>query len=343
MVFSNKAIATFLALIVSSFTTVLCYFLPDIKTSYLVVTAVSSFFICYIASYILLEIVIYKEFKNLYKSIIKLEDINSNQLIESIETLDVKKISSNLYRYSEKRNKELIKMKEVEAFRRQFLADIAHELKTPIHIAQGFIETLIDGAIDDLEVRDRFLNKTNKALENLDFIIRDLINISHLETGEIQLDFQETDLVLLVEKIITQLEQKAESKGKTIHFEHDTPKVKVEIDDFRMNQVFTNLIGNAINYSGTNQNIWIKTHNHDDYFDIEIIDDGIGIGEEHHDKLFNRFYRVDKSRSKDQGGTGLGLAIAKHIIEAHQSELKLKSSVGKGAQFYFRLYKKVID
>lgn len=341
MIFNSKFVALSLASIVGCVTALSGFFINDINFIYIFITGFASFFICYVSSYVLLELVVFKEIKNLYQNILNLEDRNNNTL-ETVESFSLSKMSSELFNYSEKKNRELKKMKEVEIFRRQFLADIAHELKTPVHVAQGFIETLIDGAIDDLNVRDRFLSKTSKSLENLDMIIRDLINISHLETGEIKPDFQNTDLGTLITKIITQFEEKAKSKGKNIHFELNAKEpIIVTIDEFRMGQVLTNLIGNAINYSGNNENIWVRIISKDKKYLIEVQDDGIGIDKEHHDKIFNRFYRVDKSRSKEQGGTGLGLAIAKHIVEVHNSELKLESVINHGARFYFTLDKAI--
>ncbi len=340
MIFNSKFVALSLALIVGIITALSGFYISEISLFYIFITGLTSFLICYVSGYILLELVVFKELKNLYRNIIKLDNLSSKNAIDQINDFSVNKMSAELFSYSEKKNRELKKMKEIESFRRQFLADIAHELKTPVHIAQGFIETLIDGAIDDLEVRDRFLIKTSTALENLEFIIRDLINISHLETGEIKPDFQVIDLVPTIKKIILQLEDKAKSKNKTIQFNHPTKKVFVLVDEYRIGQVISNLLANAINYSGENLSIWINITETDKKYSFAIIDNGIGIDKIHHDKIFNRFYRVDKSRSKDQGGTGLGLAIAKHIVEVHKSELKLESSLGKGAKFYFDLEKK---
>lgn len=338
MILSSKSVALIVSLFVCASSTISCVFLPFNEISDCFIVGGASFISCFIVSYIVLELTVFKELTKVYKRTVNLEH-ERKDLIKSIEKIPVSQMSNELFKYSEKKTKELKKMKEVEAFRRQFLADIAHELKTPIHTAQGYIETLIDGAIDDYTVRDRFMDKTRKSLENLDFIIRDLINISHLETGEIKLDIEKHNLVNIIEKVAHSLESKAEKVGKTIHliYNGDQPFF-VDVDEFRLGQVFTNLINNSINYAGENTHVWVVVSEDDNGdFVVEVKDKGIGINEEHQKKIFNRFYRVDKSRSRAHGGTGLGLAIVKHILEAHKSKIKLKSGENKGANFKFKL------
>lgn len=341
MIFSSKSVALIVSLFVSFVSTLSCIFVEGLQPLIYVIVASASFLSCYGMSYILLEITVFKELRKVYEQIVNLEGEREN-LLKSIDKVPFTKMSTELFRFSQKKNNELNKLKEVEAFRRQFLADIAHELKTPVHTAQGYLETLIDGAIDDLGVRDRFLSKTQRSLENLDYIIRDLINISHLETGEVRLDITKHDLEDLIEKAVHQLEEKAEKKGKVITVNYIGARpFAVDVDEYRMGQVLTNLINNSINYSGENKNLWITVTANDeaDAFLVEVKDDGIGIDEEHQDRIFNRFYRVDKSRSREHGGTGLGLAIVKHILEAHKSHIELKSSLGNGAAFSFTLRK----
>lgn len=341
MIFSSKSVALVVSLFVSVMSTLSCTFVEGLSPIVFVIVASASFFSCYGMSFILLEITVFKELRKVYEQIVNLEG-ERETLLNSIDKVPFTKMSTELFRFSQKKNIELTKLKEVEAFRRQFLADIAHELKTPVHTAQGYIETLIDGAIDDLEVRDRFLSKTQRSLENLDFIIRDLINISHLETGEVRLDLARHHLEELIERVVHQLEETAEKKGKviTVNYIGKRP-FAVDVDEYRMGQVLTNLVNNSLNYSGDNKNLWItvRANEEADSYLVEVKDDGIGIDQEHQSHIFNRFYRVDKSRSRAHGGTGLGLAIVKHILEAHKSQIHLKSSLGKGALFSFTLPK----
>lgn len=338
MILNSKSLAFLVSLFVSILCALSCLFIPEANYKTYLIIGGTSFIGCFIISYLALELTVFKELTKVYKRTVNLE-VERKDLIKSIEKIPVHQMSNELFKYSEKKTKQLKKMKEVEAFRRQFLADIAHELKTPIHTAQGYLETLIDGAIDDLSVRDRFLNKTQRSLENLDYIIRDLINISHLETGEIKLDIEKHDLTKIAERVAQQLESKAEKKGKTILLEYNGEQpFFVDVDEFRIGQVFTNLINNSLNYSGENRNLWVIISEDDNgEYVTEIKDDGIGISDEHQKKIFNRFYRVDKSRSREHGGTGLGLAIVKHILEAHKSSIKLTSKLNEGANFHFKL------
>jgi two-component system, OmpR family, phosphate regulon sensor histidine kinase PhoR len=335
--------ARFVSLLISSCTALVgalsSFYFNQINIFQVFIIALFTFSACYVTCYLLLEFIVFRELRNMYQNIMTLDE-KSSKVINTVQNFNLTKMSNELFNYSEKKNKELKKMKEVESFRRQFLADIAHELKTPVHIAQGFIETLIDGAIDDLTVRDKFLQKTSNSLDNLDLIIRDLINISHLETGEIKLDLQQQDLFSLAKETINQLEEKADNKKIKVVLEiNPQHQFFVNIDAYRIKQVFTNLISNAINYAGKEKQVWVRLIEKNKKILVEIEDNGIGIPQEHHTKIFNRFYRVEKSRSKEQGGTGLGLAIVKHILEVHQSEIKISSDLGQGTKFYFELNK----
>jgi len=333
-----------MALIVSILVTIAFAFTGEDLIFPYIAIFLATFTACYFTTYLTLEFLIFKELRNLYKHIGKVSG-NSDDILDTMEDLPLRKMSQELFQYSEKKEKEIKKLKEVESFRRQFLADIAHELKNPVHTALGFIETLIDGAVDDLKVRDRFLSKTRKSLENLDYIVRDLISISHLETGEIKLDVEVIDIRELLSQHIIQLEELATANDVKLFF---TPEVKqekcyVQADSYRLGQVITNLVNNGINYAGKGAVIIIKLLEKDNKFCIEIVDDGIGIDPKHHDNIFNRFYRVDKSRSREHGGTGLGLSIVKHLVEAHDSKIKLDSKLGKGTKFYFSLAKAKLD
>lgn len=339
MIFTSKNVSLLIATFVGILTTGSCLFFETSGFISFVIVGLSSFFSTYMITYMLFEFVLFKELKNVYQKIVNLEDLSRNGLVRSMEDFSFRKMSNELFHYSETKTKELKKMKEVELFRRQFLADIAHELKTPVHTAQGFVETLIDGAMDDLEVRDRFLKKTSKSLSSLNFIINDLISISHLETGEIRLDIEPVNVVEILQKVVNHLEGKAKKKKHKLRLEIEKGvDFTVMVDSFRIDQVVTNLVSNAINYSGEEKDICVKiSKDSEKKCLIEVIDNGGGIPETHQQQVFNRFYRVDKSRSREHGGTGLGLAIVKHILEAHDSRIDLASKKGEGANFSFKL------
>ncbi len=219
------------------------------------------------------------------------------------------------------------------------MADISHELKTPIFSAQGFIHTLLDGAINDPNVRDRFLSKAAKSLDQLDSLIQDLIIISQLETGNIKIEPEAFDLKLLVQELFDLLEPKRKLRNTSFKIDTSGNSTTVFADLNRISQVLKNLIDNAVKYGKDNGSVTVKIDELEDIIKISVKDDGNGIPEEHLDKIFRRFYRVEKSRSREMGGTGLGLAIVKHIIEAHNSNISVQSTINHGTEFQFELQK----
>jgi two-component system phosphate regulon sensor histidine kinase PhoR len=252
----------------------------------------------------------------------------------------LEKMRDELVDFANKKQNEIEELKKLETFRREFLADVSHELKTPIFAAQGFLHTLIDGAIDDLAVRDKFLQKAANSMDGLNILVQDLITISQLEIGEIKMNFQSFDLLKLTEEIFDQLEDTAARKGSQLkQYEYNPKSCYVYADKMRIGQVMTNLIVNAVKYGKENGNTTVKFFIEHDDVEISIIDDGPGIDQKHLSRIFERFYRVEKSRSRDKGGTGLGLAIVKHIVEAHNSKVSVTSVVGEGTTFVFHLKK----
>jgi two-component system phosphate regulon sensor histidine kinase PhoR len=264
------------------------------------------------------------------------EETNSNPLVQ---------IKSEIKDFALKKQEEIEELKKLETFRREFLADVSHELKTPIFAAQGFLHTLLDGAIDDMEVRDKFLNKAAGSLDGLNILVEDLITISQLEIGEIKMNYQNFDIHKLVEEIYDQLEETALRRSTRLRFYRFSPKsCYVYADKIRIGQVMTNLIINAIKYGKDKGTVTVSFAIENDYVFISVKDDGPGIAAKHLDRIFERFYRIEKSRSKERGGTGLGLAIVKHILEAHNSRIHVSSKLGEGTIFSFKLKKgKVIN
>lgn len=340
MVFKSKNVSLFIAISVAVLTTFSVFLANADNTLLILIVFMSSFMASYFICYVILELLIFKEFKKFYKTIenIKGNSISTN-LEEDLDAMNLKNMSDELFKFTSKKENEIKKLKKIEAFRREFLADISHELKTPIFAAQGYIETLLDGAMNDINVRDKFLAKASKSLDNLDNIVRDLIVISHLETGEIELNKEYFDIAQLMTEEAEQLEILAKEKNVTIvnKISADLPCI-VYGDIFRLGQVIMNLFNNAINYSGEGSTIKYKIKDTDNgNVLIEVEDNGVGISPENAKKIFQRFFRVDKSRSREKGGTGLGLSIVKHIIEAHKSTIKLKTKEGKGTTFSFEL------
>jgi two-component system, OmpR family, phosphate regulon sensor histidine kinase PhoR len=231
---------------------------------------------------------------------------------------------------------DLTRLKQLERTREDFVANVSHELRTPLSLIKGYVETLLDGARNDPAIAERFLKIIERNAERLDLLIQDLLTISALESGRMKLDLQPVALRALVEKVFNDLNAKAENKS--VQLASELPKLTASADVNRLDQVFANLVDNAIKYGRAEGTVTIGGKKLDDgKLEIFVQDDGPGIPAESLDRVFERFYRVDKARSRDQGGTGLGLSIVKHIVQAHGGEVWAKSELGKGATFFFTL------
>jgi two-component system phosphate regulon sensor histidine kinase PhoR len=231
---------------------------------------------------------------------------------------------------------DLTRLKQLERTREEFVANVSHELRTPLSLIKGYIETLLDGAWADPEVARRFLKIIERNTNRLDLLIQDLLTISALESGRMKLNLQAIDLRAVADKVLGDLHSKAEEKKVTLA--NDLPVLAVRADANRLDQVFANLVDNAIKYGRPNGRVTVNGNKLDDgRLEIFVQDDGPGIPPESLDRVFERFYRVDKARSRDQGGTGLGLSIVKHIVQAHGGEVWARSELGKGATIFFTL------
>jgi two-component system phosphate regulon sensor histidine kinase PhoR len=231
---------------------------------------------------------------------------------------------------------DLTRLKQLERTREEFVANVSHELRTPLSLIKGYVETLLDGARNHPEVAERFLKIIERNTNRLDLLIQDLLTISALESGRMKLNLQPVDMRLVAEKVLADLHGKAENKHVTLA--NTLPPMPVRADPNRLDQVFANLVDNAIKYGRTNGKVTVGGRKLDNgQVEIFVQDDGPGIPPEALDRVFERFYRVDKARSRDQGGTGLGLSIVKHIVHAHGGEVWARSEVGKGATFFFTL------
>ncbi len=300
-----------------------------------------------VSTYILLNTTLYKELDTISDMLRPFKKKEGNpQRNKYINTTDpIVKIRKELADFAVQKQREIEELKKLETFRREFLADVSHELKTPLFAAQGFVHTLMEGAMDDVNVRERFLNKAAYSLDGLNILVEDLITISQLEIGEIKMHVQNFDIRKLTEDIFEQLEDTAEKKGTRLKFNKYSPKsCYIHADKLRIGQVVTNLIVNAIKYGNDNGVVMFSYAIENESVLISVKDDGPGIEETHLNRIFERFYRVEKSRSKDKGGSGLGLSIVKHILEAHDSKIHVTSKINEGTEFQFRLKKgKVIN
>jgi two-component system phosphate regulon sensor histidine kinase PhoR len=233
---------------------------------------------------------------------------------------------------------DIVQLKKLERIRSEFLGNVSHELRTPIFSLQGFLETLLDGAIDDPAVNRDFLEKAHRHAQRLGLLLNDLIEISRIESGEMQMSFRYFPLREFLEQMLEEMRPQGEQKGVALRLVNGvSPEEQVYGDRDRLKQVMVNLIDNAIKYTNPCGSVALSAVLDGDRCIVRISDTGIGIGEEHQSRIFERFYRVDRDRSRDAGGTGLGLAIVKHIVEAHGGTISVASAPGKGSEFSFTL------
>jgi|SRR3954465_16077269 len=252
---------------------------------------------------------------------------------------EVENLRKEILAWADERKDEIERLKKLEVYRKEFLGNVSHELKTPIFNIQGYVLTLLDGGLEDETINRDYLMRAERSIDRMITIVDDLEAISQLETGELQLEPERFDIVALSKDILNSLEMKATGKGIMLSLEGEREPIFVWGDRFRIRQVITNLVVNSIKYGKEYGETKISFYENFDLIQIEVNDNGIGISKEHLPRLFERFYRVDKSRSREQGGTGLGLAIVKHIIEAHDQTITASSEEGKGTTFAFTLVK----
>ncbi|MGK9369779.1 sensor histidine kinase [Melioribacter sp. Ez-97] len=279
-----------------------------------------------------------KEINSITETIRK---IRNNQLMDhyDIQLGSGLKILEEEIREMYRSNKEVIEnLKKMEKVRTEFLGNVSHELRTPIFAIQGFIETLLDGAVNDPNVNITFLQKANRHLNNLNNLLNDLIDISMIESGQMKMNLRYFDLEPVLINLYNEFKPFAENKNLNLELKLKRPIPEVYGDKDKIRLVLSNLIVNAIKYTEEGK-VEVGLQDYEKEARIYVRDTGIGISPEDQRRIFERFYRVDKNRSRELGGTGLGLAIVKHIIEAHNSRMELISKPGEGSEFAFRLRK----
>ena len=282
-----------------------------------------------------------KREKELSEIVQIIDNIRENKYQRSDEILLKEKLTrleNSIKRMFEKSKNDIEYMKKLQRARSEFIGNVSHELRTPIFAIQGYIETLLNGAIDDPKVNKNFLSKANHHTINLNNLLNDLINISMIESGEMQMSFRYFEIKPYLCSIIDEYRHLAEEKGIELKLNYVPDELYVLGDKERLKQVFTNLIHNAIKYTEQGR-VEIIVEEEKKFVNIIIKDTGIGIPESDLDRIFERFYRVDKARSRAVGGTGLGLSIVKHILEAHNTKINVSSKLGYGSEFSFKLKK----
>jgi two-component system phosphate regulon sensor histidine kinase PhoR len=302
---------------------------------------VAVFLSTYLITIFYLKKYIYRKIKLIYKTIHrhKVSPENKSKTID-IHSNIIDEVEKEVSEWAVNQKMELDKYKSWAEYRRKFVGDISHELKTPIFNVQGYIHTLLDGGLEDEKINRAFLEKAAKNLDRLNTIVEDLEAISRLESGGLILDMQTFDVKELTQEVFDDLEFKAREKNVILEFKDGAAQpYKVRADRENIRQVLMNLIHNSIKYGKMNGRTKVGFYDMDKYILIEVADNGIGIPKKHINHVFDRFYRVDKSRSRAQGGSGLGLSIVKHIIEAHQQTINVRSTPNLGSTFGFTLKK----
>lgn len=305
--------------------------------NFVVVFGVSFFIFSYLLKYF-----IHDRIKLIYRSIYKFKtqkDTGHNEL-DKTSADPIGEVSKEVLAWMIENKKEVDELKLQENYRREFLGNVSHELKTPIQSIQGYILTLLDGALEDKKVNRLFLEKASNSTDRLIELVDELTSISKLESDQSVVNIERFDIAKLADEVIEMVEKQAIDKAISIRFKKQNAKsVPVLADKAKIRQVLINLVVNAIKYGKQEGEVLIGFYDMDKNVLTEVTDDGYGIEAEHLPRLFERFYRTDKGRSRDQGGSGLGLAIVKHIIEAHKQTINVRSTVGVGSTFGFTLKK----
>lgn len=310
---------------------------------YFLITFVIAFICSFFVFYYLIERYIYRKITLIYKLIhnLKLGKDLKEALGEQLSDDPINDVQEEVKSWAREKKTEIEALKNQEQFRREFLSNISHEFKTPLFAIQGYIEAVQEDLMEEDPDRAKvFLQKASNNLDRLSYLIKDLDEIAKLESGEIKINYQRFDLSVLIKEVMESLELKAEKHEIELIFKHKyNYPIFVNADREKIRQVLVNLISNSLKYGKEKGHTFIKIYELHDQVLVEVTDDGIGIEEKYLPRLFERFFRADKSRSRQIGGSGLGLAIVKHILEAHQQTISVRSTEGLGSTFSFTLAK----
>lgn len=334
--------AFYTSLFITLFTTIALVVYQVLYAKFSLSHTVIFFIGCYCFAFLIIQLriehFIYRRVKAVYDNVSLLE---SSSLQEQQVTTDMATLTREVEKFAEGKKLEIEALKIRENYRKEFMGNVSHELKTPLFTVQGYILTLIDGAIKDKKVRDKYLNRASKGLDRLIYIVKDLDMITKLEAGDLHLRKEEFDIIEVIQNVFDLFEMKSSKKNISLTFDIDYEEpVYVFADKEKIQQVITNLVVNSIKYGkmGGTTEVSIEDLIKNKVI-VRITDNGEGIEQKNIPRLFERFYRVDKSGSRKEGGSGLGLAIVKHILEAHHEKIYVESDFGVGSEFSFTLEK----
>lgn len=339
-------VAIFISLILSLVLATVTFTLNDWDFINTVIVFTLSFGLSFFLFFYTLEFFIYRKIKLIYKTIHSLKTQKYDAILSNFDwdKDPISEMNKEVIKWARDNRQEIDQLKRLADFRKEFLGNVSHELKTPIFNIQGYIHTLIDGAMDDPEVNVRFLQKAAKSVDRLSDLVADLLAISQLESGELVMEMERFDINSLVKDVYEQLEGKGDNRNVNLMIKEGCNKpFYVFADKYRIRQVLVNLISNSVKYGRDYGTTTAAYYDMDENILVEIADNGEGIEQENLPRIFERFFRVDKSRTRESeaGGTGLGLAIVKHIIEAHKQTVNVRSTLNQGTTFGFTLKKAV--
>ena len=331
--------AIYITLIAGVFAAIWYFFiLKKISISAILISIVVLFIISFFIIQYRAEHFIYRRLKKIYEDV---SILDVNDLKKDSVTTDIEQLSNKMQTYAEGKELEIKSLTERDSFRRDFLGNVAHELKTPLFTVQGYILTLLEGGMDDKNIRLKYLERANKGVERLVAVTKDLDMIAKLETDGLKIDKEVFNILEIIQNVFDLVEMKAKKRNIVLKFDriYEFP-VFVIGDIEKTEQVLINLVVNSIKYGKPGGTTIVTADDYDHNKSvIRVIDNGEGIKQQHFPRLFERFYRVDQSRSREQGGSGLGLSIVKHIVEAHQQSVLLKSTFSKESEFSFTMEK----
>ena len=336
-------LAAFVIALISVITIELTLFISEVEINqrYIMIVFIIMLVLVYLVIYYLLEKLITQKIRLLYRTIHNYK-INRGDFPVKMNEDVLGKTEKEVLAWADNSREEIEKLRLQEEFRREFLGNLSHELKTPIFSIQGYILTLLEGGLEDENINRAFLERASKGVDRVTGIIEDLDLITRIESERLKLNLAPVNILSLAREIVESLEIKAQKRNVKLSLDWKrigSQEINVLCDRDKIGQVLSNIINNSINYGVENGHTEVRFFDLEDNILIEVSDDGVGIREEHLPRLFERFYRVDKSRARNEGGTGLGLAIVKHLVEAHGQTIDVRSTEGQGSTFSFTLKK----
>jgi two-component system phosphate regulon sensor histidine kinase PhoR len=330
--------ALYVTLLQTLLLSVFLYLFSVLNVYFLCFWVIFSFIFSFVLIHYRLDKYIYNSIKNTYEELALIESTTFNS---KLVNTDMASLKIEIDNYAKNKKLELEALKVREEYRKEFIGNVSHELKTPLFTVQGYISTLLEGAAEDPNIRDKYLKRAEKGVDRLIYIVKDLDMITKLEIGDLNLNRKAFDIIQLISNVYELLEIKANNKNISLVLDKNyLEPIMVIADQERIQQVLTNLVVNSIKYGHTNGTTEISVENlNSSKLIIRVTDNGEGIEAKHLTRLFERFYRVDKSGSREEGGSGLGLSIVKHIIEVHEEKIYVESKLAVGSEFSFTLQK----